>query len=121
MFDVFSQITCLAAISLCRIAIWIGLIGFILALGLAVRDGFSRLRRLHQIPCSHCAFFTGDYRLKCTVHPCSALSEDAIDCLDYEPLTRSQPQRSQINDSVVVLRITPMRRDSRLVKGLIRR
>lgn len=69
MLNLFSQITCLAATSLCRMAIWMGLIGFVLAIGLAVRDGYIRLRRLHQIPCSRCAFFTGDYRLKCTVHP----------------------------------------------------
>ena len=47
--------------------------------------GVAHLRRLHQIPCSRCAFFTGDYRLKCTVHPCTALSEQAINCRDFEP------------------------------------
>lgn len=95
MLNLFSQITCLAATSLCRMAIWMGLIGFVLAIGLAVRDGYIRLRRLHQIPCSRCAFFTGDYRLKCTVHPCTALSEDAIDCIDYEPLTKLQSNAAQ--------------------------
>ncbi len=41
------------------------------------------LRRLHQIPCSNCAYFTGDYRLKCTVHPTVAMSETAIGCRDF--------------------------------------
>ena len=47
--------------------------------------GVNYLNRLHQIPCSGCAFFTNDYRLKCTVHPFEALSEDAIGCRDFEP------------------------------------
>lgn len=51
----------------------------------AGREGVAQLRRLHQVPCSRCAFFTGDYRLKCTVHPSNALSEEAINCLDFEP------------------------------------
>jgi hypothetical protein len=53
-----------------------------------VRDTVARSQRMHQIPCANCQFFTCDYHLKCTVHPSSALTEDAIDCLDYEP-TRS--------------------------------
>ncbi len=68
----------------CPTLIWIGLIGLFLAIFYAVQDGVARLRRLHQIPCSHCVFFSGDYRLKCAVHPCKALSEEAINCLDYE-------------------------------------
>jgi hypothetical protein len=43
-----------------------------------------QLHRLHQIPCSHCLFFTGEYNLKCAVHPCKALSEEAIGCADYQ-------------------------------------
>lgn len=73
------------AMVVCPLTIWGLLTGLILAICLAVRDGLERLQRLHQIPCSRCAFYTGDHRLKCTVHPCKALSEDAIACLDYEP------------------------------------
>lgn len=51
----------------------------------ALRDGVTRARQMHRIPCSECRFFTGDYHLKCTVHPDSALSEEAINCSDYEP------------------------------------
>lgn len=52
-----------------------------------IKAGFFQLRRLHQVPCSQCVFFTGDYRLKCTVHPSKALSEEALNCLDFEPMT----------------------------------
>jgi hypothetical protein len=47
------------------------------------QQGIAHLKRLHQVPCSNCAFFTGDYRLKCTVHPITAMSEEAIDCRDF--------------------------------------
>ena len=40
---------------------------------------------MHQIPCSNCQFFTGDYQLKCALHPNTALSEEAIDCSDFCP------------------------------------
>ncbi len=48
-------------------------------------QGIARVKRLHQIPCSHCQFFSGEYHLKCTVRPSIALSEDAINCIDYQP------------------------------------
>lgn len=50
------------------------------------REGMSYVKRLHEIPCDRCVFFTGDYRLKCTVNPCKACSEEAINCLDFEPI-----------------------------------
>jgi hypothetical protein len=48
------------------------------------RDGLSRAKKMHTIPCPNCRFFTGDYHLKCSVHPTKALSEEAINCMDYE-------------------------------------
>lgn len=73
--------------ALCPVFIWMGLVGFFLAICFAVQDGVRELRRLHQVPCSQCVFFTGDYRLKCTVHPCKALTKAAIGCMDYETRT----------------------------------
>lgn len=49
------------------------------------KEGIAYVKKLHQIPCHRCAFFTGDYRLKCTVNPYMAMSEDAINCRDFEP------------------------------------
>ncbi|MDA0213147.1 MULTISPECIES: hypothetical protein [Desertifilum] len=60
-------------------------LSFLWSIWLAAKEAFSRLRRLHQIPCTKCAFYTGDYRLKCTVRPCEALSEAAWNCVDFEP------------------------------------
>lgn len=47
------------------------------------KQGVNHLKRLHQVPCDNCAYFTGDYRLKCTVNPTIAMSETAIGCRDF--------------------------------------
>lgn len=49
-------------------------------------SGLTYVKKLHQVPCVHrrcaygvhCVYFTGDYRLKCTVNPLVALSEEAL-------------------------------------------
>ena len=59
----------------------IGLCGW--SLFSMIRDAIAQARTMHQIPCTKCRFFTGDYRLKCTVNPSVANTEQAIDCSDY--------------------------------------
>ena len=49
----------------------------------AIAESFTRSKRMHQIPCADCQFFTNDHRLKCTIHPTIANSEEAINCPDY--------------------------------------
>jgi hypothetical protein len=48
-----------------------------------ILDVIAQGKRMHQIPCTKCRFFTGDYRLKCTVNPSVANTEEAIGCGDY--------------------------------------
>jgi hypothetical protein len=62
----------------------LAIVGLVGSLWKTSKKGWMYTSRLHKIPCSRCSFFTGDYNLKCTLHPYKALSEDAIDCLDYE-------------------------------------
>lgn len=50
-------------------------------------DSVAKAKQMHNIPCANCQYFTGDYRLKCTIQPHAALSEAAIDCPDYRPIT----------------------------------
>lgn len=47
-------------------------------------QGINHLKKLHQIPCAKCAYFTGDYRLKCPLNPTIALSEEAINCREFQ-------------------------------------
>lgn len=46
--------------------------------------GSRRVKRLHQIPCSNCEYFTRSTCLKCTVRPHWAGTERAIGCPDFE-------------------------------------
>jgi hypothetical protein len=55
----------------------------------AAKIAVIQLRRMHQVPCDRCAYFTHSYHLKCTVRPCQALTESAIGCMDFAPVTRS--------------------------------
>lgn len=78
------QIISSVANSVFAICIWLVLASFLWSLWKDLVRGCANLQRLHQVPCCRCTFFTGDYYLKCTVHPGKALTEEAIDCLDYE-------------------------------------
>lgn len=62
-----------------------GLISLIWSTFKTVQQGITHLKKLHQVPCDRCAFHTGSYLLKCTVHPSKAFTEESIGCLDYEP------------------------------------
>ena len=66
---------------------------------LTFHSGINYVKRLHQIPCSRCTFFTGDYRLKCTVHPYSALTETAINCRDYEENNNQKKPVLQVSNA----------------------
>ncbi|MBW4483146.1 MAG: hypothetical protein KME14_11440 [Tildeniella torsiva UHER 1998/13D] len=67
------------------LGIWAMVLVFVLAVLLAVNDGVQRLRRLHQVPCFRCQYYTNSPYLKCPVHPLNAGSEAALCCADYEP------------------------------------
>nr|WP_225225713.1 hypothetical protein [Komarekiella delphini-convector] len=74
-------------IPICFIVAWTITILVVLSLWTAARDSVSTAKQMHQIPCTNCQFFTTDYRLKCTVHPSTANTEEAINCIDYQPKT----------------------------------
>lgn len=74
-------------VPICFFCAWTLIILMVWSLWAAVRDTVTTGKRLHQIPCANCQYFTGDYRLKCTVQPDMANSEAAIHCLDYQPKT----------------------------------
>jgi hypothetical protein len=63
---------------------WTTIVNLTIATLGGLRRGILTLHRLHQIPCSHCRFFVNSPYLKCPIHPTIALSEQAIDCRDYD-------------------------------------
>ncbi|MBD2106973.1 hypothetical protein [Nodosilinea sp. FACHB-13] len=67
------------------LGIWAMVLVSVLAILLAVDDGMQRLRRLHQVPCFHCQYYTNSPYLKCPVCPFDAGSEAALCCTDYQP------------------------------------
>lgn len=72
----------------CPVAIWAVLLSFFLAVLFALQDGIQRLRRLHQIPCDRCRYYTGNQHRRCPVNPLAAFAEEAIHCRDYEAASR---------------------------------
>jgi hypothetical protein len=69
----------------CCFSAWLLIITSIWRVWNTINNGYTHLKKLHSIPCANCQFFTGDYRLKCTVNPMSALTESALECKDYRP------------------------------------
>ncbi|MFN3361065.1 MAG: hypothetical protein ACK421_06545 [Pseudanabaenaceae cyanobacterium] len=68
-----------------NLAFWSIVITILYGYWRSLRSGWQWVREQHRIPCSRCVYFTGNYRLKCTVHPSHALSPQAINCPDFEP------------------------------------
>ena len=74
-------------IPICFVVAWTVSILVVLNLWAAARDSVTTAKQMHQIPCTGCQFFTDNYRLKCTVRPSIANTEEAINCSDYQPKT----------------------------------
>ncbi|MBN4003742.1 MULTISPECIES: hypothetical protein [unclassified Nostoc] len=74
-------------VPICFIVAWTVTILAVLSLWSAARDSVTTAKQMHQIPCTGCQFFTDNYRLKCTVRPSIANTEEAINCSDYQPKT----------------------------------
>lgn len=72
---------------ICFIGAWGLIILVIWSLWTTARDSVSTAKQMHQIPCSGCQYFTFDYRLKCTIHPSKANTEEAVNCIDYQAKT----------------------------------
>lgn len=76
---------------LCPLSLLALLVAFLYAVIVAWQESVVHLKRLHSIPCNRCVYFIGCHYLKCTVNPSKALTEDAVDCLDFEPTLHSKP------------------------------
>lgn len=70
----------------CFLCAWAIAFSVIWSIWAAVRDSVQNAKQMHQIPCANCRFFTNNYFLKCPVHPTEALSEAAINCIDFEAM-----------------------------------
>lgn len=71
-------------VPICFFAAWVVLLLFLANVWALSGDTVIYASRMHQIPCANCRFFTENYQLKCTIHPIEALTEEAINCPDYQ-------------------------------------
>ena len=74
-------------VPICFVCAWSLVILAAWSMWSAAKDGIATAQQMHQIPCTGCQYFTDDYRLKCTVNPSIANTEEAIECMDYQPKT----------------------------------
>ncbi|QIR38944.1 hypothetical protein HCG51_21050 [Tolypothrix sp. PCC 7910] len=74
-------------VPICFVVAWSVVILGAWSLWSAARDSVNKAKKMHQIPCTGCQFFTDNYRLKCTVHPSIANTEEAIHCHDFQAKT----------------------------------
>jgi hypothetical protein len=44
----------------------------------------------HKVPCHGCQYFSGNPYLKCALHPVTVLTEQAVDCTDYDPNSKAK-------------------------------
>lgn len=70
---------------ICAVVAWTITAMLILNVIVMVRQGVANARKMHRIPCASCRYATESYRLKCSVHPVEAFSEQAISCQDFSP------------------------------------
>ena len=79
---IFQETTSVSAfLSFSCACLLLGLIGWTIVS--ALLDAMAQAKRMHQIPCGNCRFSTNNHRLKCTMNPYNANTEEAIDCPDY--------------------------------------
>ncbi len=67
-----------------NLAFWSLLTTILIGYWQSLRSGWQQVKQLHRIPCSRCAYFSGNFRLKCAVNPTVAFSLEAINCPYFE-------------------------------------
>jgi hypothetical protein len=55
-----------------------------------VQRRFSSFKSPHKALCYQCRYFGQNAYLKCTVHPSTVLTEQALNCLDYSPNSKAK-------------------------------
>jgi hypothetical protein len=69
--------------AICFAVTWLFIASLVFSLVAMVKQGAANIRQMHKIPCAGCRYATQNYRLKCSVHPTDAFSEQAINCTDF--------------------------------------
>jgi len=70
--------------AVCFVAVWSTIVLTVWNVIANFRQGVEKIKQLHRIPCADCDYATNSHYLKCSLHPYTAFSEDAIGCQDME-------------------------------------
>ncbi|MEA5470851.1 hypothetical protein [Spirulina sp. 06S082] len=76
-------------VPICFVLAWGLTIAAFLGVFSAVREAIVKSQKMHAIPCTNCRFFTNDHRLKCTIQPFIANTEQAIQCPEFQTKSHS--------------------------------
>ena len=80
-----------AAFQIVIILLILSTIGTLIYAGILKRWQHSLSFNPYQkVPCRRCRYFSDNQFLKCTLHPVTALTEQAVDCRDYCPHRKEQ-------------------------------
>ena len=80
----FQNLVSIFCIALYLISIIVFVVAFLINLVKELNQHHSIQRRSRQFPCGKCCYFTGEPLLKCAVHPVEALTNEAMNCQDFE-------------------------------------
>ena len=80
----------LVLIPLCFACVW-AIAAKLSSLPKISRERNLSLKRHSKIPCRSCQFYSNNPYIRCAIRPTDALTEQAIDCSDYQ---LSNPQKS---------------------------
>lgn len=65
---------------------WAVLFVMLSKVGRSARDEiFTSIKHLQRVPCRNCRFFGNNPYLKCAINPSIVLTEQALECSDYQP------------------------------------
>lgn len=80
-FAIYMNLSLLSVLLACFA--WTFVFAVLYTIASAISRSVRIARQMHAIPCTNCRYFTGEILLKCPVNPKAALTEQAIDCLDF--------------------------------------
>lgn len=77
------------------VLIWSVATAAFLGLPKLVGGNRHRVKAARKIPCYQCQYFTNNPYLRCAVRPETAMTEDALDCSDFQPRSEKEATPAQ--------------------------
>ena len=69
---------------ICFVTVWAIIIYVIPGIAKILRNVKITSKHLKEVPCRNCQFFAENPYLQCAIHPATALTEQALNCPDYQ-------------------------------------